>query len=98
MSTHIPSNGYGRLQAYGPLKPAASPEARPSERAADARPADAPAAAPRTPGEGLSASEQQMIDRYFPPSESLSMRIYGPGNSTREIRPQALGSRLDLRG
>lgn len=81
-----------RIHAFTPPKPAqarsAAEPSAPSQAAAPAK-----AAAP-----GLSAEEQQMIDRYFPETPSLSMRLYGPGRTAQTLQPNALGSRLDLRG
>lgn len=54
--------------------------------------------APRTSNPQLSQDEQQMIDRYFPASESMSMRIYGPGQASRTLNPGKLGGRLDIQG
>ncbi|RMH55110.1 MAG: hypothetical protein D6685_14240 [Bacteroidetes bacterium] len=45
----------------------------------------------------LSAEEQAMIDRYFPASPTMAMRIYGRGQQSQTITPTALGNRLDLR-
>lgn len=39
-----------------------------------------------------------MIERYFPPSEEMSLRIYGPDNRAANLNPGAVGGRLDIRG
>jgi hypothetical protein len=72
-------------------------DARPAEQARETeRPV---AAAPRdTAGADLSADERSMIDRYFPASSEMTMRIYGPGRQSTSVNPAALGGRLDLRG
>lgn len=44
----------------------------------------------------LSADEQQMIDRYFPPQPEMALRLYGPGRDAQTISPTPLGGRLDL--
>ncbi|QXD16038.1 hypothetical protein GQ464_003565 [Rhodocaloribacter litoris] len=46
----------------------------------------------------LSAEEQQMIDREFPPRPALTLRLYGPGRQGQTVNPAALGTRLDVRG
>lgn len=68
--------------------------AGPAEQANAARSAQqAGAAAP-----GLSTEEQQMIDRYFPASDKMSTRLYGPGQSARTLNPGRLGGLLDIQG
>lgn len=57
-----------------------------------------PATAQATRHPDLSTEEHAMIDRYFPSSPEMSMRIYGPGRKTSNLNPAALGGRLDLRG
>lgn len=47
---------------------------------------------------GLTPAEQQMIDRYFPESPVMAMRLYGPGRQAQTVRPTGVGSMLDLRG
>ncbi|MDX1547710.1 MAG: hypothetical protein R3247_12015 [Rhodothermales bacterium] len=91
-----------RIDAY--LSARLDPYVQPSRQAPaprEAAPAAAPAqaAAPSTPAaEGLSRGEQQLIDRYFPASETLTLRLYGARGSAETLRPAALGSRLDLTG
>ena len=77
----------------------------PQRSEAPAREAESPqqaakAAAPPAPSaaDGLSTVEQQMIDRYFPASETLSMRLYGANRGAETINPGAVGSHLDVRG
>ena len=48
--------------------------------------------------DGLSPVEQQMIDRYFPASEAMTMRLYGANRGAETINPGAVGSHLDVRG
>ncbi len=69
-------------------------------RQAATKPPDAPTAArPLASGqEGLSSVEQQMIDRYFPTSETITMRLYGADRSAETINPGAVGSHLDVQG
>ena len=56
----------------------------------------APAA--KTTPQDLSRAEQQMINRYFPESEAMTLRVYGANRNAQTINPGALGSRLDLKG
>jgi hypothetical protein len=51
-----------------------------------------------TPADGLSAEEQRMIEAAFPPRPALVLKLYGPGRQQHAVSPDALGSRLDLRG
>ena len=69
-------------------------------REAETKPQAAPAVAlpAASGGEGLSPVEQQMIDRYFPTSETITMRLYGANRSAETINPGAVGSHLDVRG
>ena len=69
-------------------------------REAETKPQAAPTAAlpAASGGEGLSPVEQQMIDRYFPTSETIPMRLYGANRSAETINPGAVGSHLDVRG
>lgn len=71
----------------------------PAGAASKAKP-EGPRAAQSTalPPEGLSLPEWQMIQRYFPPSEKLALRLYGPDRSMHTLQPGALGSQLDVRG
>ncbi len=48
--------------------------------------------------EGLNSVEKQMIDRYFPTSETITMRLYGANRSAETINPGAVGSHLDVQG
>jgi hypothetical protein len=48
--------------------------------------------------DGLSPSESQMIEKVFPESPAITLRLYGPGRSSTELNPASLGGRLDLRG
>lgn len=47
---------------------------------------------------GLTAGETQMINRYFPASETMSLRLYGANRSTQTLNPGAVGTRLDISG
>lgn len=58
---------------------------------------DASAAVPEL-GSDLSSEEKQMIYKQFPPSPETSMRIYDRDQGKRQIRPDGLGSRIDLHG
>ncbi len=48
--------------------------------------------------EDLNPVEQQMIDRYFPRSEAMTMRLYGANRGSKMINPGAVGGHLDIRG
>lgn len=78
----------------GQRSEAPNPDAKP------VRDAGAPAASPSTAAgqEGLSPVEQQMIERYFPASESMTLRLYGANRNTQTINPGAVGGHLDVRG
>jgi hypothetical protein len=94
MSNGIPSNSYSRINAY---RQASQPqEVQPRPEVAAARPPAAPQQA--RAANGLSQAEQQMIDRYFPASPGLSLRLYGADRSAQQVNPNGVGSRLDLRG
>ncbi|MEP0548541.1 MAG: hypothetical protein ABJF88_16520 [Rhodothermales bacterium] len=88
----IPHHRLSAAAAYERVQtpPAPSP-ARPAAPPADAAPANAAAAT-----SALSADEQQMIDRYFPPQPKLELRLYGPGREAQTVSPGAVGGRLDL--
>ena len=71
----------------------------PAREAASLREASVPAAAAKTTGpQQLSQNEQQMIERYFPKSEAMTLRLYGINRSTETLNPGALGGHLDIRG
>ena len=46
----------------------------------------------------LSQVEQQMIERYFPKTEAMTLRLYGINRSTETINPGAVGGHLAIRG
>ena len=81
-------------------QPTQRSEAPVRQAATQAAPTAAPQAAlPAASGrEGLSQVEQQMIDRYFPTSETITMRLYGADRSAETINPGAVGSHLDVQG
>lgn len=66
-------------------------QAQPSSPAARAQQASAL-------GADLSTDERAMIDRYFPPSAEMTLRLYGPGQKAQNLTPGAIGGRLDLKG
>lgn len=49
-------------------------------------------------GADLSEAESKMIRNYFPESEQMQLRLYGPGRKSETVNPNAVGRRLDLRG
>ena len=90
----IPHHRLSAAAAYERVStPPAPPSARPAAPTADAAPANAATA---TTASALSADEQQMIDRYFPPQPKLALRLYGPGCEAQTVSPNAVGGRLDL--
>ena len=73
----------------------------PARDAGMVREAATPGAAPRPTAAGperLSQVEQQMIERYFPRSEAMTLRLYGANRSAQTINPGAVGGHLDVRG
>lgn len=99
MSHGINTYYQSRFNATSPIQPRANVRAS-TEAAASRQTASTNAArtAAGSAQSGLSAEEQQMIDRYFPPSEAMALRLYGPGHGARTLNPGSLGSRLDLQG
>jgi len=95
------NGSYGALQAYRPdaTRPT-SPQDGPtrSAPAESAQQVKAGDLANRAATNGITTDEQQMVDRYFPGSDKLSLRLYGPDSGARDVTPDALGSRLDVRG
>ncbi len=57
----------------------------------------AQSAAPKAAAD-LSRDEDEMIRKFFPGSESMSLRLYGPERTARTVNPHALGSRFDMQG
>jgi hypothetical protein len=87
-----------RFNATNPIQPRANVRAAETASAGETAHTREARASTGTTRTDLSAAEQQMIDRYFPPSEAMALRLYGPGKSTRTLNPGSLGSRLDLHG
>ncbi len=82
-----------RINSYAsPLDLYRQVSARQENAPAQTRAAQPPAQA------GLSATEEQRIQQQFPPSPTLSMRLYGPQAHAQTVTPGALGGRLDLQG
>lgn len=46
----------------------------------------------------LTSQEQQMIEENFPEDPELSMRLYGQGQGTGTVHPDAVGRNLDVTG
>ena len=61
-------------------------------------PTETPRATKPVGTERLSQVEQQMIERYFPKSEAMTLRLYGINGSTETVNPGADGGHLDVRG
>jgi hypothetical protein len=67
----------------------------PGSSAAESESAQAaPAAKPEA---SLSEEESAMIQRFFPESNRMTLRLYGPHRPS-ELNPGAVGGRLDLKG
>ncbi|RME56385.1 MAG: hypothetical protein D6790_14780 [Caldilineae bacterium] len=86
------------ITAYQRPEPARETTGTEPARASEAAPRPRPAASKLAQQVPLSAEEQQMINEHFPPRPTLSLRLYGPDQSTRTVHPAALGTRLDVRG
>ena len=93
MNNRIDSYLTARLDPY-----AVRPGSRPAPREVQPPTASPTRPVAARPAEGLSPAEQQRIDRYFPPSEALTLRVYGAAGGTEAIRPGGLGGRLDISG
>lgn len=93
--------------------PSPTPETNPApepSRPQPSSPAQEPAApsAPESASESasmqnanaddLTVQERQMIEKTFPEKPELSMRLYGRSRGTQTVNPDAVGSRLDVRG
>lgn len=99
MSHGINAYYQSRFNTAHAVQPRANVRAAPETAAAQhAAPAQASRSAAGAAPSGLSTAERQMIDRYFPPSETMTLRLYGPGHGTRTLDPGSIGSRLDLQG
>ncbi len=48
--------------------------------------------------EGVTQEEWRWIQRHFPPSEKLTLRLYGPNRTLQTLQPGTLGSQLDIKG
>ena len=83
-----------------PFRQPAQRSEAPARETGALREPEAPAAPPpkTTGSEQLSQGEQQMIERYFPSSEAMTLRLYGANRSTQTINPGAVGGHLDVRG
>ena len=80
-------------------QPAQRSEAPAREAGALPEPGTSAATPPKTTSpEGLSQGEQQMIQRYFPKTEAMTLRLYGINRSTETINPGAVGGHLDVSG
>ena len=91
-------SGYnGRINLYRQLEQLS--DATSQKTAEPAREsAPAPAARASSLGSGLSEAESKMIRDYFPESEQMQLRLYGPNRKSASVNPNAVGRRLDLRG
>ena len=83
-----------------PFRQPAQPSEAPAREAAvlqETKATAAPASKPARSGQ-LSQVEQQMIERYFPKTEAMTLRLYGINRGTETLNPGAVGSHLDIRG
>ncbi len=93
-------NPYRNNLIHAFRQPAQRPDA-PARDAGTVRDAAAPVATPRPTAAGserLTKVEQQMIERYFPKTEAMTLRLYGINGSTETVNPGAVGGHLDVRG
>ena len=93
-------NPYRNNLIHAFRQPAQRPDA-PARDTGNVRDTAAPVATPRPTAAGperLTQVEQQMIERYFPKTEAMTLRLYGIDRSTETISPGAVGGHLDVRG
>ncbi len=109
----INTYGPSGLGAYTP-SPASTPDPNPAEETSRTQPSRTETSSPapesaapsasesasvqNASADALTAQEQQMIDKTFPEKPELSMRLYGRSRGTQTVNPDAVGSRLDVRG
>lgn len=90
-------SGYqGRINFYRPLEHLAATAPQKQDGAAQS-PSSA-ATKDASLGADLSDAETKMIRNYFPESEQMKLRLYGPNRRAESVNPNAVGQRLDLRG
>lgn len=89
-------SGYGSryISGYSPVESRTEAPSRPDAQT-ESRTA-APESTPLHPE--LSEAESGMIRKYFPESENLALRLYGPGRDSRTVNPNGVGRRIDVRG
>lgn len=91
-------SGYnGRINLYRQLEQLT--EAAPQKKSDALQPAEQ-SPAPKGPslGAGLSEAETKMINNFFPESDQMKLRLYGPNRQSETVNPNAVGRRLDVRG
>ena len=100
MSNGIPSFDHNRINLYRQTQQNSEIQSRKSGPVEHQAHKQQPVRQTQSPdhGKDLTEAEQLLIDQYFPPSPQMNLRLYGPGKSTKTINPNAVGSRLDLRG
>lgn len=90
--------GYnGRINLYQQLEQLTETGAAKKSGPAQEGGASSPPKAPPL-GADLSEAESRMIHDFFPESEQMKLRLYGPGRKAETMNPNAVGRRLDLRG
>ena len=87
----------GRINPYRQLDQLSEPAPHKKSQGGQGAETKEAAAAPSL-GPDLSKAESRMINQYFPPSEQMTLRLYGPGLKSETLNPNAVGQRLDLRG
>lgn len=94
--SHGISGYHGRVNLYRPLEQLADSE--PQVKKAGREAASTPPSKEASLGSDLSEAESRMIQDYFPESEQMKLRLYGPNRQAEAVNPNAVGQRLDLRG
>jgi hypothetical protein len=87
----------GRINPYRQLDQLSEPAQHKKSQASQGTEPKDTASAPSL-GPDLSKAESRMINQYFPPSEQITLRLYGPSSKPETLNPNAVGQRLDLRG
>ena len=81
-----------------------TPDPNATRRPETTPPSSAPQTSPASPTgqasrpEGVTQEEWAWIQRHFPPSEKMTLRLYGPNRTLQTLRPGGLGTRLDVKG
>lgn len=98
MNNGIFGYGTGRVNGYRQLEKSADTAPARTGTASGNEEVQKSAARPVSLGSDLSDAEAGMINRYFPKTEQMELRLYGPGKKSQSVHPNGVGRRLDLRG